>query len=136
MTERSDYELAEPDKSLGDLIARLTTDMGDLVTAHIDLAKTEIKEEVADAGKSAGMLGAGAIAGLVAVFMLSAAAAWGLAEIIATGFAFLIVGVVWAAIAAALAMTGKNKFENLDPVPRQTQEELQEDKQWLKTQAN
>lgn len=67
-----DHELAEPDRSLGELVGRSTSDGGDLVTAHIDLARTEIKQEVADAGKGAGMLGGGAIAALVAVVMLSA----------------------------------------------------------------
>ncbi len=134
--ERDPYRLAEPDRSLGDLIGRLTSDLGDLVTDHIDLAKAEIKQEVATAGKGAGMLGAGAIAALVAVVMLSAAAAWGLAEVVAPGFAFLIVGAVWAAVAVALALTGRSELEDVEMAPRETQAELRRDKEWLRTQTN
>ncbi len=134
--QRRDYELRDPEKSLGDLVTDLTSETGDLITAHIDLAKTEIKQDIADAGKGAGMLGAGAIAALVAVFMLSAAAAWGLAELMTPALAFLIVGVIWAAVALGLAITGSNRLGDVDPMPRQTQIEIQEDKQWLKNQAN
>lgn len=134
--ERDPHRLAEPDKSLGDLIGRLTSDFGDLVTDHIDLAKAEIKHEVTTAGKGAGMLGAGAIAALVAVIMLSAAAAWGLSEVMAPGLAFLIVGAVWAAVAAGLAFSGKSELEDVEVAPRQTQAELRRDREWLKTQTN
>lgn len=130
-----DYQLDEPDKSLGDLISRLTSDMGDLVTAHIDLAKVEIKDEVAKTVKSVGMLGAAAFAGLVAVFVLSGAAAWGLAELMATGLAFLIVGLVWTAAAGILALMGRKKMSSIDPKPTETMNQIKEDKQWLKNEV-
>lgn len=136
MSDQPNFELAEPDRSLGELIGRLTTDLGDLVTAHIDLATTEIKAEVAIAGKGAGMLGGGAVAGVVAALLLSMAAAWGLAELMAPGLAFLIVGVLWAAAAVVLALAGRSQVQKVDPVPQQTMNELEEDQQWLKQQTN
>ena len=53
------------------------------------------------------MLGGGAFAAVMAVLLLSFAAAWGLAEVVPRRRAFLIVGLVWAAAAAVLAVTGK-----------------------------
>ncbi len=47
----------EPDQSLGELVNRMTTDVGQLVSTQIELAKVEIKDEVARAGKGAGMVG-------------------------------------------------------------------------------
>src|SRR3546814_3523115 len=87
----------EPEASISDLLGRVTDDFSQLVRTHVDLAKVEIKDEVARAGKGAGMLTGGAIAALFAAMMLSLALAWGLAEAMEAGRATLIVGLVWTA---------------------------------------
>src|SRR3546814_17100892 len=46
----------EPEASISDLLGRVTDDFSQLVRTHVDLAKVEIKDEVARAGKGAGML--------------------------------------------------------------------------------
>src|SRR4051794_386787 len=122
---------AEP--SLGELVSRLTSDFGDLVSTQVELAKVEIKEEVTRAGKGAGLLTGAALAGYLAVALLSWAAAWGLAEAIPTGWAFCIVGLVWAAAAAALAINGRNRLQSVQPLP-QTTRSLQEDAEWARQQ--
>lgn len=135
MSER-DYQLIEPDKSVGDLVGRLTQELGDLVGAHLELAKIEIKEEVAKAGRGAGLLGAGALSALVAVIFLSTAAAWGLAELMAPGWAFLIVGAVWTIAALILGYTGREQIRDVEPMPRATVTEIERDREWLKQQPN
>jgi uncharacterized membrane protein YqjE len=124
----------ESDKSLGELLSRLTKDFSNLVSTQVDLAKLEIKEEVARAGKGAGMLTGGAVAAYLSLLLLSFAAAWGLAEVMATGFAFLIVGAVWLVAAGALVMSGRNELKSVDPVPQQTKAELKEDVEWARQQ--
>lgn len=101
----------------------------------MELAKVEIKEEVTKAGKGAGMLTGAAFAGYLTLTLLSFAAAWGLAEVMPEGVAFLIVGVVWAAVTAVLALRGKKELEQVKPVP-QTKETIQEDMQWAKQQTS
>jgi len=126
----------EADKSLGDLLSRLTKDFSSLVSTQVDLAKLEIKEEVSRAGKGAGILTGGAVAAWLAVVLLSFAAAWGLAEVMPTGFAFLIVGAVWLAAAAVLLLRGRNELKSINPVPQQTKAELQEYIQWARQQTS
>jgi uncharacterized membrane protein YqjE len=130
------YRLAEPDKSLGSLVGELSKDFGDLVSTHIALAKVETKEEIKKAGKGAGMMAGAAVAGLLALILLSFAAAWGLAAVMPNGLAFLIVGVVWTAITAALALMGRKEFQDMEPMPEQTVEELKEDRRWLNEQKS
>jgi uncharacterized membrane protein YqjE len=130
------YPLAEPDKSLGDLVGRLTKDFGDLVQTHIELAKVETKEELKKAGKGAGMLGGAAVAALLALILLSFAAAWGLAAVMPNGLAFLIVGIVWTVIAGTLAYLGRQEIQEMDPTPHQTVAELKEDRRWLNEQRS
>ncbi len=120
--------------SVGDLLSRVTEDFSGLVRSHVELAKVEIKEEVAKAGKGAGMLTGAAFAGLLTLVLLSFAAAWGLAELVPEGVAFLLVGLVWAAVAGVLATTGRKELKQVHPVPPQTRETIEEDVQWAKQQ--
>lgn len=117
--------------SLGDLFGRLTEDFSLLMRQEVALAKAEIKEEATRAGKGAGMLGGTGIAALFGLMMISFAAAWGLAAAIPTGWAFLIVAVVWLAAAAALFVTGRRELKELKPVPT-TVQTLKEDAQWAR----
>jgi len=126
-------EPMDPDLSLGELLGRLTDDFGDLVTTQVELARVEIKDEVARAGRGAGMLGGGGVAAHIALLLLSMAAAWGLAEVIEPGWAFLIVGAIWAVVAAALLMAGRNRLSSIEPIP-QTRTSVKEDIEWARQQ--
>lgn len=125
----------EADKSLGELLSRLTSDFGDLVSTQVQLAKVEIKEEVTRAGKGAGMLTGAGVVAFLAVTLLSFAAAWGLAEVMPEGLAFLIVGVVWAIVAAVLYVNGRKQLDAVK-VPQQTKASLEEDVEWAKRQRS
>jgi uncharacterized membrane protein YqjE len=131
---RDAFEVEEPETSLGELTSRLTSGLGDLIQTHIALAKEETKREVKTAGAAAGMLVGGAVAAHLALIVLSIAAGWGLAELMAPGLAFLIVGVVWAVIATVAIVVGRKRLDEFEPAPTATFEEIQEDKQWLKKQ--
>jgi uncharacterized membrane protein YqjE len=121
--------------SLGELFGSLTSDLSQLVRSEMELARVEIREEAAKAGKAAGMLGGGAVAALVALIMLASAAAWGLAEVVDAGWAFLIVGVVIGAVAAVLVMNGRQRLADVRPVPDQTVDTLKEDARWARAQV-
>jgi uncharacterized membrane protein YqjE len=134
-TPPSATEPVDPDKSLNQLLAELTHDFSDLVTTHVELAKVEIKEEVKKAGMGAGLLSGAAIAALMSVLLLSFAAAWGLAEAVPEGVAFLIVGLVWVAVAAVLGLQGRQRLAQAKG-PEQTIEEVKEDAQWVRQQKS
>jgi uncharacterized membrane protein YqjE len=121
--------------SLGELLSTLTSDLSQLVRSEMELARVEIREEASKAGKAAGMLGGGAVAALVALILLTSAVAWGLAEVVDAGWAFLIVGVVVGAAAAVLAMNGRNRLAEVRPVPDQTVDTLKEDARWARAQV-
>jgi hypothetical protein len=118
--------------SIGDLIGNISDDLSQLFRQEVELAKVELKQEAAKAGKAAGFLGGASFAGYLAVVLLSFAAVFGLANVMDAGWAALIVAVVWAAVGAALYVNGRNKLKTVDPVPRRTADTLKEDAQWLK----
>lgn len=135
--KRPPYPVDEPEVSLGDLLGRLTDDLGNLFQDHVELAKEEAKVELKEAGRAAGLMGAAGLAGWMAALMLTLTAAWGLAEVFeSVWLAFLVIGLIWTVIAAALWAAGRSEMEKVDVKPRETIEELQRDKKWLSEQTN
>jgi uncharacterized membrane protein YqjE len=128
----------EPDQSLGELISRMTSDVSKLVGTQIELAKLEIKDEVAKAGKGAGMVGGGGVAAFLAVLLLSFAIAYWLADAFDDnyGLGFFIVGLVYAVVAAVLVLKGKQKINEATPVAEQTIETIKEDVAWARRQTS
>ena len=124
------------DRSTGELLKQLSTETTTLVKQEIDLAKAELSEKGKQAGVGAGMFGGAGVSGLLALIFLSLAAVAALDTGMRTWLAALIVGVVWAAVAGALVLQGKNKLQQATPpAPEQAIESTKEDVQWAKTQA-
>jgi uncharacterized membrane protein YqjE len=114
--------------SLGDLLGRLSDDVTLLFRQEVELAKLELKHELSVASKAAAFLAGGVIVALFAVLLLAMAASWGLAEVMAPGLAFLIVGLVIAVIAAVSVATGRKRMQQVDATPRRTIDTLQRDR--------
>lgn len=122
----------EPDKSLGELFGELSEEFSTLLQTQVDLAKVEIKREATKAGKIGGMFGGAALAGYMALLLLSFAAAWGLANVMNEGWAFLIVGAVYAIVGGVLYARARERSKDLNLVPEQTVASLKEDVQWAR----
>ncbi|MFC7532895.1 phage holin family protein [Actinoplanes sp. GCM10030250] len=129
-TPYRDEQVAET--SIGEIIGNISNDLSELFRQEVALAKAEIQQEATKAGKAAGMLGGAGFAGYLSVVLLSFAIVFGLSNVMDSGWAALIVGLVWAAIGAVLFVNGRKKLKTVDPVPRRTAETLKEDAQWLK----
>lgn len=122
---------------MGDLIGRLTHDLGTLFQDHVELAKEEAKVELKEAGAAAGLMGGAGLAAWMTALMLTFAAAWGLAEVFDNiWLGFLILGLIWGVTAVALWASGRKEMKKVDLKPRKTIHELEEDKRWLKEQTN
>jgi hypothetical protein len=131
--------MAEPNTRPGgtsppvaELVGDVARDVSTLVRQELALAKAETKEEVAKAGQAGGALGGAALAGWLAVVFTSLAAMFALGAVMALGWAALIVGVLWAAAGAALALVGRARMRSIRPVPAQTIETVKEDVRWLR----
>jgi uncharacterized membrane protein YqjE len=122
--------------SIADLISRLGDDVTTLFRQEVELAKVELKQEGVRAARAGAMFGAAAVLGLVTVLLLAWTVAWGLAEVVPTWLAFLLTTLLFGAIAAGLAMTGKKRMAEVDLTPHQTIENLQQDKQVLSDRTN
>jgi uncharacterized membrane protein YqjE len=119
-------------RSVGDLLGEVTGNLSKLMRQEVALAKVELKEEAAKAGKAGGLLGgAGAVGYLVLVF-LSLALMFALDNAMGIGWAALLTAVLLGIVAALLFVIGRNRFKQINPTPEQTVETLKEDVQWAK----
>jgi uncharacterized membrane protein YqjE len=120
----------------GELLKELSDHTTTLVRKEIELAKAELGEKGKKAGEGAGMFGG---AGLFCVFAFGALTTCIIAALdsaMELWLAALIVAVAYGAIAAVLALQGRNKVREAGPpVPEQATESVKEDVQWAKTQA-
>ena len=122
-------------ESTGELLKRFSEDATTLIRKEVELAKAELTEKGRQAGKGAGMFGGAGVFGLGAFGALTAFLILVLAEAMDAWLAALIVAAVYGAIAAVLALQGKQKLEEAaPPQPEQTVETLKEDVEWAKRQ--
>jgi uncharacterized membrane protein YqjE len=122
----------EPDKSLGELFGDLSSEFGDLLRTQVELAKVEIRNEAKKMGQTAGVFGGAAVAGYMALMLLSFAVAWALENVIDAGLAFFIVGAIYAVVATVLYVNGRTRMKEVKVVPEQTVASVKEDVQWAR----
>src|SRR3954452_22548834 len=123
-------------ESAGELLRKFSEDATTLIRKEVELAKAELTEKGRKAGKGAGMFGGAGLFGGGAFATLTAFLVLVLAEAMDAWLAALIVTVIYGAIAAVLALQGKQKVHAAGPQqPEQTIEPVKEDVQWAKRQA-
>jgi uncharacterized membrane protein YqjE len=137
----ADYDAAtqpkRPDLSLGELVGELTGELGTLFHKEIELAKAEAREEASHAGRAAALFGGAALAGWLALLMLSLAVAWLLDDELDLdrALSFAIVGALWAIGAIILQRVGRTRLARVRGLP-QTKATIKEDVEWAKAQTS
>jgi hypothetical protein len=109
----------QPEESLGALIATASRDLSALVRGEIELAKSEVRQDVMNGVKGGAMFGAAAFLGLLALILLSIALAPGLIELgVVPWLAYLIVTVLYLLVAGVLVLVGKRAVSKVGPPER------------------
>jgi hypothetical protein len=105
--------------TLGQLFASASRDFSTLIRGEIQLAKAEVKVDVVNAAKGGGMFGAAGFLVLLAVILLSIAAAYGLTALgLHPGLAFLAVALFYLLVAGLLAFVGLRAVKRVGPPAR------------------
>jgi uncharacterized membrane protein YqjE len=122
--------------STGELVKELSEQTTTLVRKELELAKAELSQKGKVAGEGAGMFGGAAVVGLLALGTLTTMILALLDKAMDLWVAALIVTVVYGAIAAVLALSGRDRVKKgMPPAPEQTVETVKEDVQWAKSRA-
>jgi uncharacterized membrane protein YqjE len=124
------------DRSIGELFSDLSQQTADLIRQEMRLAKAELSEKLADAGKHAMMIGAAIAFALAAVVTIAAAIALLLVQMgVVPWLAAVITAAVMGGIAFALAQSGISALKKKTIAPVETMHSLKETTQWLKNGA-
>ena len=131
---QQDADLRE--RSIGELFGKLSSEMSTLIRQEMALARAEMTEKGKEAGKGAGLFGGAGAVGLLGAGALTAGIILLLDLAIAGWLAAIIVGLVYAGVAAFLGLKGRDSIKAATPpVPEQTVETVKEDVEWAKTRA-
>ena len=124
------------DRPIGELMRQLSDQTTTLVRQEIELAKAEMTAKGKQVGMGAGAFGGAGLFGVYAFGAITACLILALSTAVAGWLAALIVGVVYAAIAGILALSGKKKMQaGAPPVPERAISSTKEDVEWAKTRA-
>jgi hypothetical protein len=104
--------------SLGDLLGEVTRDMSTLMRQEVELAKVELKQSAARAGKGSGMLAGAGVAGNFALLFLSLALWWALGTLMGLGWSGVVVALIWGIVAAVLASIGRKELKAVKGLPQ------------------
>jgi uncharacterized membrane protein YqjE len=120
------------EQSTGDLLKQLSQETATLVRQEIELARAELTEKGKQAGKGAGMMGGAGVSGTMALLALTLTVIFVLDTFMRGWLAALLVTLVWGAVAATLALLGRNRIKEATPPAPQTVETVKEDVRWAK----
>lgn len=109
------------ERSLGELVGNITADLSTLMQQEVALAKAEATQSVKRVGKGAGMFAGAGVAGYFVLLFLSIFLWWALGVHIGHGWAALIVAVLWAVVAAVLALRGRQELAQVRGLDRTTE---------------
>ncbi len=123
-------------RSLGAIVGDISHDLSDLIHQEMELAKTEMRQEVTKLGKGAGMFGGAGVAGYLTLFFLSFALTFLLGNWIPIWLGAVVTAVLWGIVAAVLAAGGRKEVQEANPQLPQTQRTLKEDAPWARTQKS
>ncbi|MDQ3714661.1 MAG: phage holin family protein [Actinomycetota bacterium] len=107
----------QEERSIGEILSDVTTDLSVLMRQELELAKAELKQTATRAGTGAGMFGGAAVAGHMVLLFLSLALWWALGDAVGLGWSAVIVAVIWGIIAAVLAVMGRSQMARVRGMP-------------------
>ena len=129
-------DLPRTDRSLGELFSDLSQQTADLIRQEMRLAKAELSEKFADAGRHALMIGAGVAFALAAVIAVAAATTLLMIDLgLEPWLSAAITAAVMSVIAFVLAQSGISALRKTTIAPVETMQSIKETTQWLKNET-
>jgi hypothetical protein len=130
MVDRTD------NRSIGDLIAELSRETGQLVRKEVELATTEMTAKARRAGGHVGIAAAGGALAHAGLLVLLAALVLGLSELgIAPWLSAVIVGVLTIIVGYLLVNKGLAALRSTSVAPTRAMESIKEDARWTTRQG-
>ena len=121
-------------RSVPEVLQDIVGNIQEIIRSEFRLAKAEVKQEASKAAPPLKMIVVGAVIGFYASGFLLFTLMMGLATIVATWLAALIVGAVLGIVALTLIIAASKGLKHVNAVPERTIETMKENVQWAKNQ--
>lgn len=108
----------ESERSIGELMGDVGRDLSTLLRQELELAKAELRQSATQAGRGAGLLASAGAAAVMTLLFASIALWWGLGQLVGNVWSAVIVALLWALIAAVLALTGRRELTQVRGLPQ------------------
>jgi uncharacterized membrane protein YqjE len=118
--------------SLGRTVREIIGNAQEIIRSEVQLAKTEIKEEVRGAAKASAFYAGAGICALYALGLILLACVFGLSHFVQPWLAALIVGLVMAAIGGIAYMMARKETQRLTFKAEHTLETAKENVRWAR----
>ena len=121
-------------RSVPEVLQDIVGNIEEIIRSEFRLAKAEVKEEASKAAPPLITIVVGAAIGFYALGFLIFTLVMGLATVMATWLAALIVGAVLGLMALVMITTASKRLKQVNKVPERTIETMKENVQWAKNQ--
>lgn len=124
--------------SFASLLSDVLNDIRDLFRQEVNLAKVEIKQEIANAKAAAIKIGIAAVAMLLAAVFLLTALSRGISDLahIPVWAGFAIVGALLGIVGGVLLAAARSNVAAAGPIPRRTVRTMKENVEWVKRETS
>lgn len=126
-SERSYARYRAEDRSIGEIVSDLLDNGSTLIRQEVALAKAELRQSANRAGQGVGLLAGAAVFALLALVALTLGLWWWIAVALGSpsdpmlGWSGVIVMVIWAVVAAILAVMGRNALKKMQGLQQTTE---------------
>ena len=128
-------ELREEGLRARDLAQQTANEATAAVREDLQLAQDELKQEAKKAGIGAALLVAAGVVGLVTFLLLAWTIAWAINEVTWEWVGFLVTAILFGIVAAVLALSGRNKLQQVNPKPERAIEAAKRDVETIKNSS-
>ena len=125
----------EGERSFTDVLQDIVGNVQSIIRSEIRLAKTEVKEETAKAGKAGAIIAAGVVLGLYAFGFALVTITRALEMVTAPWLASLIVSVLVGVAALVAVNIGRTRMKYVHTTPEKTIASVKENVEWVKDQT-
>ncbi len=134
--DESQFNPAEAERlPLSELVARVVRNLQSIFRSEMRLMGAELKEKAQKSAKAGIFLGGAAVMGLLAAMCLVTTCIVALAIVLPLWLSALLMCVMLAAAAGGAYMLGRLALQEVDPIPQQTVDTLQDLVEWTRTRA-
>src|SRR4051794_627613 len=108
-------------QSVGELLSEVTRDLSTLLRQEVELAKAEARQSAKQASKAGALYAGAGVAGHLVLVFLSVALWWALGDALDNwAWSAVIVAVIWAIVAAVLAVRARAETRRVSGMPNTT----------------